>query len=90
MLTSSLSNIRKRDPLFTMTIVLVVVNDRNKNVLTCYNVQRHARCFYVHCLMHSSQPCETGVIVDSTLQMRAVRSREVLDLVQLHSCRYRI
>ena len=90
MLTSSLSNLRKRDTLFVMTntIVLVVVNDRNKNVLRCYYVQCHARCFYMHYLMNSSQPYETGIIVDSTLQMRIVRAM-VLDLVQLQSSRYR-
>ena len=85
MLTSSLSNLRKRDTLFIMTnTIVVVVNDRNKNVLRCYYVQCHARCFYTHHLVNSSQPYETGIIVDSMLQMRIVRivsSREVLDLV---------
>lgn len=62
----------------------IVVNDRNKNVLRCYYVQCHARCFYTHHLVNSSEPYETGLIVDSMLQTRIVSSREVLDLV--HSC----
>lgn len=81
MLTSSLSNLRKRDTLFIMTNTIVVVNDRNKTVLGCYYVQCHARCFYTHHLVNFSQPYETGIIVDSMLQMRIVSSREVLDLV---------